>query len=540
MKNLTGLGLVLSMILATACGGQRSPAAVERTCVDAVAPSASASTTTAAAATDEQASRRALFEELVAKVRRFHVFSPHTEANLGHAWDALLPELKAELEAADSTEKLVVALYHFNASLHDMHSRFRTSDRGKSLSLGLRLGVETSDGAASFHVESVRAPDLKERVHEGDILVSADGVPASDLLRVHETESEQNAWPNIAIDVARFLTRRRTVRTLVHAGDRSTLVLRPRDGGAPYTVTPTWSLPPEEASDDLSLPFGSGDCADGDPKDYGPYRLAFRGVKTCVYLSSELRYRDYPIVRQTSFRYDALPQEPLADYELIQHALTGSQPKGVIIDVTDNGGGINPNLFLDWWADKPYTDTFTRIRLDEAFSTKEALTELVDNVPPPVVATYLDAWKTRSDKQSFAPPRPFQCTATSCDWDNRYTPTHRLTKAPVAVLVGPGCGSSCDAFVYQFDAADLGPLVGRPGMAGYTTHRAHFPVRLGEKGEELGKLTVAVSYDTPAGDDESIEGKPVHIDVPVPRTWANHARYDRELVDRAIAALEAR
>src|SRR5690606_2215551 len=44
------------------------------------------------------------FDALVAMVRRYHVFAPQTEKNLGKKWDDDLPRLRAEFLAAKTPE----------------------------------------------------------------------------------------------------------------------------------------------------------------------------------------------------------------------------------------------------------------------------------------------------------------------------------------------------------------------------------------------------------------------------------------------------
>lgn len=488
-------------------------------------------------------SRRALFEQLAGDVRRYHLFAPQTAKNLGRTWEDDVPALRAELEAATSAEALRVALHHFANSLHDVHCQFRPDDRGERLTVGFSLGVEERGGEFEIYVERVAkwAPsELREAVHPGDVVVAVDGVPGRDLVRHHALESNMNAWPNIALGVARFLTNRHSGLTTARDGTTTSFVVRPRDGGAPRTVVATWRTKVnEDTPDDVDIDYATQDCVYLDPKDYGPYTLAARGYRTCIYTSTAPRYRDYPIVRQVSFRYDEIPHGPLADHALVSSTLARVKPKGVLLDVQENGGGINPNVFLDWWGDKPYTDTETHVVLD---SSLPALTR----GRQPRVSSWNDALRGWYDRELAAKKegqrvtrgRPFQCKAKTCEWDNHYVPKHRVTTAPVALLLGPGCASSCDAVAWHFDKQDFGPIVGRPSMGGFTTHRLKKDVVL--EGKRLGSLDLAVAYDTPAGSDESIEAVPVHLDVPVPRTFENHARYDAVLVDAAIEALRKR
>ncbi len=137
----------------------------------------------------------------------------------------------------------------------------------------------------------------------------------------------------------------------------------------------------------------------------------------------------------------------------------------------------------------------------------------------------------------FATPRPFFCKHdTECDWDNRYVPSHRVTNSKIALVVGPRCRSACDSIAQLFSENHFGPLVGEPTSAGYTTVRLRRPVVV--HGKTLGALSFAFTREISGVTHEAIEGVPLKIDVPIDRTFENRERYDRELVDGAIKALE--
>lgn len=487
----------------------------------------------------------AVFDRMVAMVRRYHLFAPQTEKNLGKSWERDLPRLRAEFASASDKDALMVALWHLGNSLHDVHCQFRAKDRGDRLKLGLRAGVERTGEGHEFYVERVTDPTLRDRIEPGDIVESVDGVPAERLVDEHDLVSNMNSKDSIALQVAHYLAARRTSTTHVRAGSPSSWALRSRQGGR-KTVTLTWQKGSNSDDTDFALDYASKDCVNADPKEYGPgYTLAMRGYRVCIYTSTKPTYRDYPIVRQVSFRYDETQHGPLVDFDLISRTLASSKPRGVILDLQDNGGGINPNLFIEWWTDKPYTDTETRMLLDAALLRDEHGAAHISNMTDAVEAWYASELKTRAaippgseaTGRRLSSARPFMCKPETCTWENHYTPKRRVTKAPVALLLGPGCASSCDAFAWHFDKEDIGPIVGRGSMAGFTTHRARFDVTTGDGQPVLGTIDFAISYDTPPRGTESIEGVPVNIDVPIARTFENHDHYDRLLVDSAIRAL---
>jgi hypothetical protein len=154
---------------------------------------------------------------------------------------------------------------------------------------------------------------------------------------------------------------------------------------------------------------------------------------------------------------------------------------------------------------------------------------------PAEARAYLAELDTAPSGQAFTKRRPFFCRPDTCDWDNRYVPSHRVTKLPLALLVGPNCVSSCDSLTQQFDEQELGPLVGEPTAAAHTTRRLKRDIVF--RGEVLGTLELAFSYEVSGVSGKPVEGVPIHLDERVDRTFANRDRYDSLLVDRAIAAL---
>jgi hypothetical protein len=484
----------------------------------------------------------AVFERMVAMVRRYHLFAPQTAKNLGKEWEQDLPRLRAEFAAVRDEAALSLALWHFGNSLHDVHCQFRAKERGERIKLGFRAGVEKQGAGHQFYVERVQDQALRGQLEEGDVVVAIDGVPAAKLLDEHDVVSNMNSKDNIAFDVAGWLTSRRISTTHVRAGATSSWTVRARNGGPERTLSIAWKKSSSSDDDsDFAIDYASKDCVNSDGKDYGNgYTLAARGYRVCIYTSKEPKYRDYPIVRQASFRYDEILHGVLADHALLERTFAAAKPKGVVLDMQENHGGINPNLFIEWWTDKPYDDTETHMLLDEKLLKDEQGAPHISSVNDAIKAWYGEALRSRRPEQRVSAGRPFMCKPDTCTWDNHYVPKHRVTKAPVALVLGPGCGSSCDALAWHFDKDDLGPIVGRAGMAGLTTHRARFDIAAAEGRPVLGQIDFAISYDTLAGREESIEAVPVKLDVPIDRTFENHRRFDALLVDGAIHALSAR
>jgi len=397
----------------------------------------------------------------------------------------------------------------------------------------IRAEVEWRSDRPFFFVSRVDDPS---QVSPGDEIRSVDGVAAEDLIAHHMLASNQNNLRSVAYDVASFLTHRRSSNALTEEGDISTWVARSAKTGADVTLELRWSTTPREGFDEFAISYDQPTCANLAPRDYGPYEVTARGQNFCLYESRVPAYRPYPIIRQFSFNYitgdaEHADHRVRADHDILLAALTRIQPKGVLLDLRDNGGGNNPNWFMDWYASGTYVDRFVLTHLSDDFSTEESAMD----AGVAHVGAYLEALKHRAPGQAFTAPRPFFTKPHDASWDNRYTPSHRVTTAPIALLVGPRCVSACDSVASLFAENHFGPLVGEPTATAYTTQRIRRPVTI--HGKQLGTMYLAFTRELSGKTNEPIEGVPIHIDVPIDRTVANRAVYDRTLVDAGIKSL---
>ena len=525
-----------------ACGAPPVPVPPPAPCVP---PPAAASAPAADAGTpaNDEAARRRLFADLVALVRRYHVFAPQTEKNLGHAWDAELPALEQEFARAADRDALELALIHLGNSLHNPHCGFDPRRQASVVTLDAAADVEWTGDKPVFYV--TRAP-AGSGASPGDVIESVNGVAAGDLLAHDALRSNANNWFAISRDVADDLTRRSTRSTKI--GSHATWTVRPRDGGAAKTIDLAWRVDGPEASGDTdyAVNYERASCAGLRAAHYGPYALTSEGPNFCLYTSSDPRYRPYPIVRYFSFAYFRENEDSYepgfhrarADHDGLLAGLAAVKgARAVLLDLRDNGGGSNPNWVMDWFAPAPYTDHYVFTKLDD--DLRDPAFRHDANMDDPTEAqAFLAQLGTRTPGQEFAAKRPFFCKPGVCDWDNRYTPSHRVTTLPLALLVGPHCVSSCDSFTQQFSEWGFAPLVGEPTATGHTTRRLRREVTF--LGETLGELVVAFSYEVSGKSGARVEGVPIALTERVDRTFANRDKYDALLVERAIAALAAR
>ncbi|MGZ3454058.1 MAG: S41 family peptidase [Polyangiales bacterium] len=512
------------LLLSASCGAQT--ASHPAPCPTAsVAPSASVA---APPVFPDATARRVLLRELVADIRRLHVFAPQTAKNLGRTFDDDLPEIEREIAAADSKAKLQTALRHLGFALHDSHASYIAVGRESWVALPLRFGATWDGSAARFYVSRVVDPKAVADVQVGDVLVSVDGVPAAELLKRHALESPGTNWRTIGWDVARHLAVRDG------ASGETQLVLADAKGKS-RTLVVSWRPIEDEGWDDFAVGYAKDDCLGRPAVDYGSnYTLTAVGRGFCLYVSTEPKHRRYPVVRYVSFFYGAVAEDPRsqvrADHDSLRsHLAQVAGLEGILLDLRDNHGGNNANWFLDMFAPGPYVDHFFRI---------PAHPELTDALLEPTTLRgsrrerYLSAVSKGGDV--VMPPR---CRNGSCDWDNRYVPLHRVADVPTALISGGTCGSSCDVFAQIFDEYDFGPLVGETMAAGYPGVRYRREVRTKE-GELLGALTLMFGLDVSGKSKQELEGVPLHIDVPLARTIENLGRYDAMLADASIKALQ--
>lgn len=194
------------------------------------------------------------------------------------------------------------------------------------------------------------------------------------------------------------------------------------------------------------------------------------------------------------------------DHDLLARRLRDAD--AVVLDLHENFGGNNPFLFLGWFSGGSWDHP-----------------RVVIDIKPELDDPRLHAWPNGLDADGYAAAKAdhraayvtrFLCPHEPC---TAVTPpaSERVTRAPVAVVTGPSCMSSCDTFSSIWSAFHLGPLVGKQPMHAYTVVRLPIEV-VGPDREPLGALRVALSRSE-LRDGVSIEGEPVHLDWEAPDSF---------------------
>src|SRR5262249_39832625 len=150
------------------------------------------------------------------------------------------------------------------------------------------------------------------------------------------------------------------------------------------------------------------------------------------------------IVRFLSFLYDPNDTKLDADHALLARELRASD--GVVVDVHGNGGGIEPFRFLSWFSRGPFDYPRLVSKVDPDLSP--------DDVRGLYSNAQFDAYtRAQHDRQPTSVTH-FFCDTEPCT--NVTPPDLRVTHAPVAVVTGPDCASSCDTFSLEWSAFHLG------------------------------------------------------------------------------------
>lgn len=256
---------------------------------------------------------------------------------------------------------------------------------------------------------------------------------------------------------------------------------------------------------------------------YTDFELAAVGTNLCVYRPRAGKGRqDTRLVRFVSFLYDHQGEDEdalraaRADHVLLTREL--ARAGAVVLDVHENHGGNNPFVFLSWFAGRPWDHQQVHVKVSPDFSEDDV--RQFSYGDPTLMARYARAVAEKQAEVSW----PFLCneggkvkTDGTCEARGP-RPEEQVTKAPVAIVTGPECTSSCDAIVADWAAFHMGPVVGQQPAHGFTTIRHTYPL-VGPDGRDLGRFRIALSWEGYPRTGTPLEGAPVHLDWEAPYTF---------------------
>ena len=479
----------------------------------------------------------AVFDELVKRIERDHTFPPAYARDVGHRWEDDVPRLREEFARATSRQEALIALRHLQNSLRDAHCDLSAPAdlHERWVRIGLRIWPGGTASAPEVRVSEVLDHDVKDTIAPGDAIVAVDGAPLAGWIAAHpfetnllsptaalaETTSQivfaRLPWSTVKEDDSRVLG-------IVHDGKRRDVSMHFRRSF------------PEAEGPDLDHPpaMAEVDCDATAPPQYGDYALAAMGVNVCVYKSARATQPRVAIVRFLSFYYGGIDNAQSlrmvkADHDVLSRALRGVD--GVVLDVHENHGGNNPFIFLGWCSSGPWDH-------------ERVVTRVVSGLDSASVAELF--WGDERNVSAYAEAqkagRPtietrFLCPSGSCVGETS-SANERVTRAPVALVVGQDCMSSCDTLALTWSTFHLGPLVGQQPMHAYTVNRLPIHVS-GPESEDLGTLRVALS-ESELNSGVTVEGEPLTLDWDAPDTFETRKTWIREAVEQAKKRLAAR
>jgi hypothetical protein len=459
--------------------------------------------------------RHAMFEGLIDDIRASHVFSsvwPRTE------WERDLPALWQEVSSSTDRPALWRALRHLSNSLRDGHLGFTPAGTDE-LQRRVRLPFQLVNTGSSAHPRFMISGSERVRgISPGDELLTYDGVPSAELLQHFRFELNA-ATPGARLDqLSNFLESRFAAEHV-----EGTVVALTLQHGA--HVVPAEAR--FRASSSTKARVGSaGSCPTRARKYGGTYQFVEAGTGVCLYRATREPFASYPIVRHISFLSSA--EERRSDHQRVEAFLAAIPRKaGVLLDLRDNGGGVAADYLLPWYAPSRHRGLNEWVRLNPKLTDRARLRRALRN------DAAVDEYLRRSAGREDWWVRPFDCGTGGCE-DSQPRRLERVTSAPVALLLGPGCRSACDSFAAIWSREGFGPTVGTPPAAMYTSLRYPLAVELG--GELLGDFTIALCGLRWEATEPWLEGRPLPIDAPVESSGPS-LDDDLELLDAAMAAL---
>ena len=202
---------------------------------------------------------------------------------------------------------------------------------------------------------------------------------------------------------------------------------------------------------------------------------------------------------------------------------------GVLLDLRDNYGGIAADYVLPWYSSGAYRGASEWVHLQRELDDRARLRTALRS------DAAVDEYLRRAAAGNGWWVRPFDCDHGDCR-GARARALGRVSAAPVALLLGPGCRSSCDMFAAIWTRERFGPTVGEPPAAMFTSLRYPLAVALGD--ELLGDFEIALCGLRFQDDEPWLEGRPLRIDALLEPAWPQRS-YDVLLLHSALRALAA-
>ena len=507
--------------------------------------------------------RAALFDTIYARTERREAFSPPKNAALGFDPLAAMMALRSKVIEAQNEEQLFYAIAEVGHARRDRHLDLALVPGGLQVSdsagldivgqeelpprsAALRVYPDYSRDDPAYFVGDVATASGTESGSEADIDVELPPIGGRILSVNGRTTAE---WHTAATAFMRH---------------SSIIGLKWKLAEAMSLATATF--PPDLRSEVLTLEV---EAPDGGSETYAlPYydaeTLTWAGTGapsypgTAIALSTptydlhvpEVDARHVVLVWR-GFRETMVPDvdalvEYAAEHDLLDRTL--------VMDVTRSRGGSLGPYAMQRLQPRAFKTTFGNLRLSdvtlpfvedkrtdfEAQTIEDAgVREIIDD------GTWLMEWLEedvipaleRGD--AYSSNVPFKSAHAPRDSDGILEPTPVHFRGPIVLISGPHGGSHLDQFASIIKDNELGAIVGMPPGGYSNTWEWDQVLTMPGMGRPLLSFMWTIGHSIrPNG--EILEGNPIEVDEWVPLTPDNVTNYYGILLERALAAVEAR
>jgi hypothetical protein len=507
--------------------------------------------------------RAALFDTIYARTERREAFSPPKNAALGFDPLAAMMALRSKVIEAQNEEQLFYAIAEVGHARRDRHLDLALVPGGLQVSdsagldivgqeelpprsAALRVYPDYSRDDPAYFVGDVATASGTESGSEADIDVELPPIGGRILSVNGRTTAE---WHTAATAFMRH---------------SSIIGLKWKLAEAMSLATATF--PPDLRSEVLTLEV---EAPDGGSETYTlPYydaeTLTWAGTGapsypgTAIALSTptydlhvpEVDARHVVLVWR-GFRETMVPDvdalvEYAAEHDLLDRTL--------VMDVTRSRGGSLGPYAMQRLQPRAFKTTFGNLRLSdvtlpfvedkrtdfEAQTIEDSgVREIIDD------GTWLMEWLEedvipaleRGD--AYSNNVPFKSAHAPRDSDGILEPTPVHFRGPIVLISGPQGGSHLDQFASIIKDNELGAIVGMPPGGYSNTWEWDQVLTMPGMGRPLLSFMWNIGHSIrPNG--EILEGNPIEVDEWVPLTPDNVTNYYGILLERALAAVEAR
>lgn len=508
--------------------------------------------------------RLVLHASLVGRTLAREAFSPVKNARLGLDFRREARELRRTFAEARTERELVLAVKRLSDLREDGHLHFvpaaGTLSSGSTpvpvvLQAPIRFAVDyaDSDRPHLFVADVGRsvAEGVRGRPRVGDRVVEIHGTPVAEWVERIDpwipAATRERLWLEAAVNASAL---RADMPTELH-GELAIFTLERQRGSrrrVRYELRLPW-LPPSSVRwrDPAGRPAFDGSPAEepqafigagfARAKSYAGFRRVVDADGFALFRATDTNRKvlvlDWKHFRKTERDVAALMRHAAA-HGLLDH--------DVILDVTTCRGGSRSWALLRVLAKTPFRVTHGNLRLSDVTplfverqqrgrSQRPERLRLREWLAGPVLAA-------QAAGRDYTEIVPFKLRALPADSEGRLSPAELRFRGRLVLLIGPFGRSQVDQLAVTVVDNGLGHAIGMPTAGASNTWEWEEEIAIPGTARTLGRYAWSIGH-TIRPNGQVLEGNPALPHERVPLTRDNHARYEDELVRRALQHLES-